>query len=651
MKHFFLFMFFFLGFQLVLPAQNFNNAYGKIGKDDIDLVSSPLDKTAEAVVISDVGSSYFERTNDSFELIYERTTRLKVLKEAGIKWAAIEIQFYRQGDIYEEVYDLEACTYNMENGLLTRTNLDLKTSQQEKVNEVWNLMKFAMPNVKEGSIVEYHYKVRSQFLFNLRNWDFQWKIPVIYSKYITKMIPFYQYTWLLQGATKFDSQLSYEDHGVERQLGSIKFQDMVYEYVMKNIPPFRDEEFIASEEDYIIKLNFQLSKVIDYYGTSHNVMTTWPEMIKDMLKAEELGGYVKKAEGLASKILDIKSLSLLPSQQKFDSILNYVKANYSWNKMNGKYASKSPKAFMKDKFGNDADINLFTVGLLNAAGIKADPVIVSTRANGKIKYDYPFSHFFNYVVILATVDDKKVLTDATIPLASNVRIPEKCINDKGLIVQKDKVEWVGLQSLVPSKIQKSTNITLTDSTQNTFIQSSFTEYPALDNRTDFGSNTRTINKHLLNKGYFPVDSSIVVRNQTNIKEPYILKYSVVNQPEKVNDKIYVAPFLHEVITENPLKQAVRNYPIDMTYPKRTALFAEINIPDGYKADFVPVNDKINNDEFEFEYFTVVAETKINVSMTYYFKIPVYEAAEYSKLKYYFNQIVNKGSEKVVFIKK
>jgi hypothetical protein len=89
----------------------------------------------------------------------------------------------------------------------------------------------------------------------------------------------------------------------------------------------------------------------------------------------------------------------------------------------------------------------------------------------------------------------------------------------------------------------------------------------------------------------------------------------------------------------------------MTYPKRTALFAEIKIPEGFKIDYVPANDKINNDKFELEYFTLATENKINVSLVYYFKIPVYEDTEYSKLKYYFNQIVNKGSEKIVFVKK
>ena len=161
----------FFSLPTILFSEDFNCSYGKVGKSDMDMTDYPKDKSAEAVVISDVGSSFFEQTNDNFDLIYERTTRLKVFKEAGIKWASIEIPYYRQGDIYEEVYDIEASTYNLTDGMFTRTNLDLNSCHEEKLNEYWNLKKFAMPNVKAGSVIEYHYKVRSQFLFNLRPGD------------------------------------------------------------------------------------------------------------------------------------------------------------------------------------------------------------------------------------------------------------------------------------------------------------------------------------------------------------------------------------------------------------------------------------------------------------------------------------------------
>ncbi len=635
----------------VVFAQKFVNEFGKVAKDDMDYSVYPQDKTAEAVVIYDMGEAYFVRNDDNFEVIFEKATRIKVFKDSGKKWANVEIPLYRQGNIYETVSELEAYSYNVENGTMQRTKLDISTCHDEKLNERWILKKFAIPNVKAGSVIEYKYKVNSEYIFNFPSWEFQWRIPVIYSKYVTKMIPFYQYSWLLQGASSFDSQRSYEEGGVSHQYGFTEYHNMVYEYVKKDIPAFNDEEFISSHEDYIIKINMQLSKIINLNGSVRNIMTTWPEMIKDFISDEDFGGYISKSARTASKFFDIKTLSSVPEQEKFDSIMSFVKNNYSWNGENRTTCSKNLNTFLKDKTGNNANLNLFALGLLKACGINAYPVILSTRRHGKIRYDYPFNHFFDYVCLIADVNGKKVLTDATDPLNSNSRIPEKCINDRGLLIQKDKVEWVVLQSTIPSSKHTAISVNLTDSTQNSKIESTSKEYYALDYRNDWGENIKTIQKSLVKKGYNVVDSSIVVKNLNKIKAPYVLNYKVEDKPERINGKIYVSPFLNENLKENPLKQQSRTYALDMIYPTKQSFIAEIKIPDGYKIDFIPENEKIMNDEFGFDYTILTNDTTVIVNFSYYFKLPVYPADEYLKIKYYFKEIVNKGNEKVVFSKK
>jgi hypothetical protein len=635
----------------VVFAQKFVNEFGKVSKDDMDFSFYPQDKTAEAVVIYDMGEAYFARNNDDFELVFEKATRIKVFKDSGKKWANIEIPLYRNGDIYEIVTDLEATAYNNVDGTINMTKLDLSTCHDEKINEHLVVKKFAIPDVKAGTVIEYKYKINSQYIFNFPSWEFQWKIPVIYSKYVTKMIPFYQYTWLLQGASKFDSQRSYQESGMPQQYGLTTFNEMVYEYIMKDLPAFNDEEFISTHEDYIMKINMQLSKVIYQDGATKNIMSTWPELIKDFLSEEDFGGYISKSTRTAPRFFDVKVLSGKAEQEKFDSIMNFVKRNFSWNDENGSTCSKNFNTFLKDKTGNNANLNLFALGLLKACGINAYPIILSTRNHGKIKYDYPFNHFFNYVCILVDVDGKKVLTDATNPLNSNNRIPEKCLNDRGLLIQKDKVEWVVLQSVIPSTKHNSISINLSDSTQNSKIETANTEYFALDYRNDWGDKIKTIKKSLVSKGYNVVDSSIVVKNVNKIKSPYVLNYKIEDKPLKINGKIYVSPFLNENLKENPLKQQSRTYPLDMIYPKKQSFIAEIKIPDGYKIDFIPEDEKIMNDEFGFDYNVLTNETSVIVNFSYYFKVPIYPAADYLKIKYYFKEIVNKGSEKIVFSKK
>ena len=126
------------------------------------------------------------------------------------------------------------------------------------------------------------------------------------------------------------------------------------------------------------------------------------------------------------------------------------------------------------------------IGLLNDLGIEAYPLILSTRDHGKIKFDYPFVHFFNYVIILAKVDGKMILSDATEILGLNDRISPRCINDKGLVINKDKVEWIDLECRVLSTVSTFMQMELSDSNIiSADLLKQATEYDALNYRDSF----------------------------------------------------------------------------------------------------------------------------------------------------------------------
>lgn len=641
---------------LIVNGQNFSKEFGKIAKDEIELTEYALDKDAEAVVLFDIAKSYFVETSNSFDVVFERTTRIKILSESGIRWAEVEIPFYQEGNIYEKVYDIEATSYNFENGRLNKSTFEASNTYDEKKNEYWNIKKFAIPNVKVGSVIEFRYKINSQYKFNFRDWEFQWKIPVVYSEYETKMIPFYEYTFILQGARKFDIYESYEDKGMPRHFGSPgaygnnSYHDMVYKFGMENVPAFGDEEFISSINDYIIKLDFQLSKFHRLDGSSTEIITTWEDLIKELLKHRDFGKYISKSEKAASKLLDVDGLSQKSENEKFNMVLDYVKSNYSWNYHSDKYATKMPNQLVDDKLGNCADINLFTIGLLNSIGIESYPLILSTRKHGKIKIDYPFSHFFNYVIVLANVDGKMVLADATEILSMNDRIPPRCINDKGLIIRKDKVDWIGLDCMFTSSIKTYVQMDIMDNNITVDLLKMGTEYDALFLRNNYTDKIENVKQKILTNNYSINDSSIQIQNYSDKTKPYKLRYSFTAKPEVINDKIYISPFLQESITDNPLKQKERRYPIDMIYPKKRVYNSTLSIPVGYQVDYIPEDFQLKNDLFELNYSIKKDSNKLQVTFDYYFKKPIYQSDDYSKIKYYFNEIVKKGNEKIVLKK-
>jgi hypothetical protein len=427
---------------------------------------------------------------------------------------------------------------------------------------------------------------------------------------------------------------------------------MVHKFVKKDIPAFNNEEFITSINDYIIKIDFQLSKINYPDGGSIPIITTWKDLINDFNKHEDFGKYIKKTEKLAPKLLNAQISQLKSEKEKFNFILDYVKNNFSWNNIYGKYATKSPGKLIDEKHGNSADINLFTVGLLNSAGLVAYPVILSTRDNGKIYDKYPYSNFFNYVIISVKVDGEDILTDATDVFCLNYRIPTRCINDKGLLIKEGTIQWIGLDCLIPSEIITEIAIEKkSDDLQLNSVKKMATEYNALYYRNNYSDDIQTIKKRLESEHFTLIDSTVLIQNQKEIEKPYIISYKLSSHPEVLNDKLFVTPFINEVINNNPLKQIERTYPIDMIYPEKRRFTSSVKIPDGYQIEFLPSESIINNQFFELNYSIKNDDQNIVISFYYYFKKPVYNPSDYSKIKYYFNEIVKKGNEKIVLTKK
>ncbi len=635
-------------------SQNYSREFGAISKEEIELKEYAKDKNAEALVLYDFGTSYFTRISDEFKVIFERTTRIKILSEAGIQWSNVEIPFYLDNDGCEKVYDIEAFAYNFENGEIRKTPLDLSNTYEEKINNNWTFKKFAIPNVKEGTIIEYKYSIISPYKFNLQDWNFQMKIPVVYSEYLVKMIPFYEYSYILQGAKKFDVYESYKDdtaagqYGVSKPYADNSYYFQIYKFGMKDVPAFKDEEFITSINDYIIKLDFQLSAIHNPDGSKRTIITTWDELAKELSKNQDFGRYVKISENIASNLLNSDSIALKSEQEKFNYAIEYVKSNYNWNKINTKFASKTPRKLVEEKSGNSADINLFAIGLLNSVGIKAYPVVISTRDHGKIKYDYPFDHFFNYVIILAEVNGGILLSDATEISSLNTRIPKRCINDKGLIINKNKAEWIGLECLFMSSITTNTQMNIDD---NGMIAANIikqvTDNDALDYRNNYTDNIEIVKQHLVSNNYLLIDSTISIQNQFDNSKPYKLKYSLTTKSEIINNKMYISPFLNVFTFHNPLKQKERIYPIDMIYPQKKMYGSTIQIPDGYQIDFVPEGLKINTDLFELNYTVSVYDKLIQVLFDYSFKETVYQPTDYLLIKDFFDKIAKKINEKIV----
>ena len=175
--------------------------FGKISAEDFKTSVYSIDSNAAAVVIADIGTSSITGNSKGwFSIEFRHFKRIHILKKGAYDLADVEIPLYTDGRNEEQLHNLKAYTYNIENGKVVEVKLDSKSGVfQDKLSKNHLVKKFTFPAIKEGSIIEYEYTVQSDFIFNLQPWEFQGAYPRLWSEYNVSIPEFLYYVFLSQG--------------------------------------------------------------------------------------------------------------------------------------------------------------------------------------------------------------------------------------------------------------------------------------------------------------------------------------------------------------------------------------------------------------------------------------------------------------------
>jgi hypothetical protein len=290
--------------------------------------------------------------------------------------------------------------------------------------------------------------------------------------------------------------------------------------------------------------------------------------------------------------------------------------------------------------------------MFREAGITAKPVLISTRNHGKVRTEYPFGDFFNDVIVLVTIDGHEVLADATDSYCPNYLIPIRCINDKGLIVEKDSEKWIDLSSDKQSLIRYSFHTEFTQDNDSLLVglKINTTNYQAINLRKKYQNKYSNLEDYITDNNFTILDS-VAIENYFNKEDPFIVSAKVSYRAEKIGNKLYISPFFEIPASINPFRESSRTYPIDMTYPSTDLFAAQIKLPDGYQIEHKPMDMEMNGKLVEINYkISELTDNEIMVVGSYKFNKAVYDAEDYGKLKFYYNQIIKKFNEKIVLVK-
>ena len=163
---------------------------GAVTLEELQMKRYEADTSAGAVMLFEGGRCRFDNSPSAgLHLVFEKHVIIKILKKSGYDWANVEIPLYRSNNTEREaISNLKGTTYNLVDGKIAAEKLTKESVFEEKNTENKVTQKFTMPHVKEGSVLEFSYRIQTPFFFTFREWTFQHTIPTVWSEY-TATIP------------------------------------------------------------------------------------------------------------------------------------------------------------------------------------------------------------------------------------------------------------------------------------------------------------------------------------------------------------------------------------------------------------------------------------------------------------------------------
>ena len=415
-------------FSVISYSQMDFPALGSFSADEISTKQCSFDPEAEAIILLDKAVAGYD---DEYRLITERRIRIKILNEKGFDRANITIPFYSKDD-FEYITRIVAYTYNFEGNHQSSIAVEKKSFYTEKTNSYYSVMKFAMPAVKVGSIIEYHYTTTMKNYGGLDEWRFQSDLPTSKSSYLLQMVPTAEFAYTVQKNRNYNIVIK-----PLQSEGKIFFE-------MNNVPGLRIEPFMDAPNDYIQKVMFQFSAYQNVFGDKQKVTNTWKDLAYELTTDKIYGSQLDKD----LKIEGVKSLTANESTAsgKLKVIYEFVKKNIGWNGIDGKYAVDGLRTVWDRKKGTSGEINLLLVNLLRSEGIETYPVLAAERDFGKVDTTYPYRESFNKTIVFAIADGKQYILDASQENCPVGLTPYPLLNTTAFIVDKKKYNLIKIST-------------------------------------------------------------------------------------------------------------------------------------------------------------------------------------------------------------
>lgn len=611
--------------------------FGNIDTADLKLTTCDFEKDANAMVLFDRAKVNFSLTGT---LVMERHRRIKILNDKGKEQGNIRLEY---DNIYgvEHIYNVEAQTINLENNKIVITKIDPKLFYFRHTDSRKDELVFSFPNVKAGSVIEFRYGFVRNIAANFPAWYFQGDIPSRYSEFDAYFDPRLKFT----AATKISRPFAKDTTALYGHI-----------WVVKDIRSAKAEPFMRAQGDALESISLSLNEVEGVNGKTTHINDTWETTGRNLTNEKD---YYKQFEQHLGDEDDLikQTAALKTNDEKIALLYNKVKATMSWNGYEHWASKDGIKSAWKKRSGNSAEINAILYHLLKRAGVRAYPMLVSTRENGLLRPDFVDIFQINSLVTYVPVDSNKYyVLDATSKFETYNQIPFNLLNSYGLYLdkEKDKYDMVFLKTNEPSKelIVISGDIG-TDAkmhgsadiisygynrTGKLAILKSLEEKKYEEFLTEKDNNLKLIN---LKSENLEVDT-------LPLKQNFDFTYDLNN----TDNYLLFSPNIFTTLHINPFLSEERTSTIDFGYTNSHVIIGTYKIPSGYQVESLPKDANMVIADKSIRFKRILAQQDGNIQLKYEITInrTKFLISEYPDLHEFYKKMYDLLNEQIVLKK-
>ena len=638
-----------------------NLKFGKPTKEELSMTTYTTDSSAAAVVLCRLTDVSYTLQETGFVVDYQEKVRIKVLKPEGARYADVVIPYYyNEKEEYEaeSIEDLKATAYNLDGSKTVRTSMGKNLVFREQLDDKHFRLKFTIPQVRQGTVIEYEYVRHSNMFYILHDWFPQTDIPVAFAR-LTMEIPAYL-------------MFNVEDHGIQRlacqvSQGSMSFKidsDALaanqnvktnkYVCVGSHLKAMPKDRFVWAVNDYRAGITAELrSYSMPGVGHARDFTKTWEQIDDLLLNDDDLGVRLGHHSPLRDELEADQIAGIADEQERMAAVCKKIMSRVSWNGNYKLWPEASSSSILKKGTGSNADINLLLIQSLRDVGLQAVPVVLRERDYGALPQTFPtIQKLTTYIVGVILKGGSMAYVDASSADGYlNVLPAPLQVGRARAVVKGNKSQWVNLQKVTKTNTKTIVNATLAeDGTLHGTQTTLFTGNAAAEHRRALReAGDSTAYKNSLAGKYGLQILSCRQEHGADFAPSATETLEFSRQGEVSNGHIYVSPFCMPPMSTNPFTATERLMPVEFPYLQSEQVVVNITLPKGYVMEDGPKQTSATTPDkgLSGRLLTTTGDGKVQVQYQFSINAIVHPNSNYPALRQMFEMFAEHSKDLLV----